>query len=580
MKKSFEFLFGECMKVSKLYSIYLILDRVFISLFPLVRVYFVTMIVSSVSRTNIDRTELIRLVIVFVILEMLYNMRNFFVYYVVVKFKAKARVLDKDIVKQKSSLLYKYYENSEMMELIHRVTSNYGNDIVTKFNKLLSFFAVVAKGIVILLIISRSSVWIGAVLLLCVIPLVIVSIKTGNKKYDSYKYVTQYNRNEKYFNDVLTTREYASERNVFQNANFFLQQCQEKFEESLSKFCKIEKMNNVYSGISVAFVCCISILSARLLYFGVSNGSISVAEYIGIVSTIILFVSEISYTFTGVVEDVTNIMLYGKDIEVWNNLEYDNEYLDNAVKIDTVDNVNKIEFVNVSFGYDGSDKKVLDNVSFELNANKKYALVGLNGAGKSTILNLLLGLYDNYTGDILVSGVNIKNIEMKKRKSLFAIVFQNFGTYNLTLEENLSLGNPYGVEESEIKNYENKLGISRSQNLGKLEDDYRQLSMGQWQSLSVKRNVLRKPEVLVLDEPTASLDPIAERKFYEDEVGNINTSIVIFVTHRMGATTSADEIIFVENGSVKEVGSHDELMNIKGRYHNLYESQRGLYAYE
>lgn len=247
-----------------------------------------------------------------------------------------------------------------------------------------------------------------------------------------------------------------------------------------------------------------------------------------------------------------------------------------------------IELRNVSFRYPGGQKDVIRNMNLTLKAGDTVALVGLNGAGKTTLIKLITRLYDPTEGQILLDGTDIKEYDLKALYALYGIIFQDFGKYADTAGNNIAFGK--ASKEADIKQIEKAAAHSGANVFIEampekydtpltryFESEGRELSIGQWQKLSVARAFYSDADILILDEPTASLDAIAEQEIYSqfDALRKGKTSI--FVSHRLSSATSADKVVVLEEGQVVEEGTHDELMALHGKYHKLFSTQAARY---
>ncbi len=250
-----------------------------------------------------------------------------------------------------------------------------------------------------------------------------------------------------------------------------------------------------------------------------------------------------------------------------------------------------IEFKNVSFKYPGTEKFVLKDINIKIEAGQTVVLVGLNGAGKTTLIKLLTRLYDPTSGEILLDGRNIKDYDIHSLYSLFSIIFQDFGKYAVTVEENIRFGDIHknadmdsviaAAEKGSVKGYVDSLPRGFDTPLMRIfEPTGMELSIGQWQKLAIARAFYSDSDILILDEPTASLDPIAEQEIYNQFDMLRENKTTVFVSHRLSSATVADQIIVLENGQVVENGNHRELMELKGKYHKLFSTQAKRYISE
>lgn len=241
---------------------------------------------------------------------------------------------------------------------------------------------------------------------------------------------------------------------------------------------------------------------------------------------------------------------------------------------------NLVEFNNVSFKY--IDEIILKNINLTINKGEKIGIVGVNGCGKSTLIKLLCGLYKPFEGEISVFGQNCYDNLMMKQDIPISIVMQDFSIYSgYTVEENIVLGK----SKIDYDNYSNLGSVNSILEKKDLLVGERfggtDLSKGQWQLLSILRAINSDKEILILDEPTASLDPIVEKQIYEEFLKTNKNKTIFVITHRLASVKNVDKIIYIENGQIVECGSHQELMSLEnGKYKNLYNEQAKWYKEE
>ncbi len=247
-----------------------------------------------------------------------------------------------------------------------------------------------------------------------------------------------------------------------------------------------------------------------------------------------------------------------------------------------------IEFDHVSFRYPGTEKDVICDVSFKLNPRESVVLVGLNGAGKTTLLKLLTRLYDPTEGRILLDGRDLRDYDVEALYQMFGIVFQDFGRYAFSVKENISFGALHlPIEEARIRDAAGQSGASGF--IERMPDEYEtplmrifeengmELSGGQWQKLAIARAFYSDSDVMILDEPTAALDAIAEQEIYNEFDALSRNKTTIFVSHRLSSATKASKILVLEYGALVEEGTHEELMRLGGRYCELFSTQAKRY---
>lgn len=241
-----------------------------------------------------------------------------------------------------------------------------------------------------------------------------------------------------------------------------------------------------------------------------------------------------------------------------------------------------IELKNVSFTYPGNDKPTLKNINLTLNPYEKIALVGYNGAGKTTLTNLLLRLYDVTDGEILIGGRNIKDETIKSHRNRFSAVFQDFQLFAATLGENVALDTDY--DEYEVKQALKHSGFDKelpngvhTEVLREFDDSGMMFSGGEAQKITVARAFYKNCPYVIMDEPSANLDPVAEYNLNKSMTEVAKNKTVIFISHRLSTTRHADRIYVMENGEIVENGTHDELMSQNGKYAYMFNLQAEKY---
>ena len=249
------------------------------------------------------------------------------------------------------------------------------------------------------------------------------------------------------------------------------------------------------------------------------------------------------------------------------------------------DNVNSIEFKNVNFTYPNAEKSTINNMSFKVNKGENIAIVGENGAGKTTAIKLLCGLYYPTEGDILINGKNSKSFSADSYFDLFSAVFQDYNFLPMTIAENICATSNYDKEK--LNSAFEKAGITDKINVlpdkeksFMIKDVYKNavdFSGGEKQKLLLAKAIYKNAPVLILDEPTAALDPISENELYLKYNEMTDNKISFFISHRLSSTRFCDKILFIKNGTIAESGTHEELMALKGAYYRMYQIQSYYY---
>lgn len=242
----------------------------------------------------------------------------------------------------------------------------------------------------------------------------------------------------------------------------------------------------------------------------------------------------------------------------------------------------KITVKNISFSYTGSDEDALNGISFEIEPCEKIALVGYNGAGKTTLTNLLLRLYDVTEGSIEIGGTDIRDVTVESHRARFSAVFQDFQIFGATVGENVALEKDF--DEQRVLDALRKAGFTKELPNGvntvllrEFDDDGLMLSGGEQQKIAIARAFYKDCPYIILDEPSANLDPVSEYELNKAISRECDDRTVVFISHRLSTTRHADRILMLENGKIIESGSHDELMKKDGKYAYMFRLQAEKY---
>lgn len=318
---------------------------------------------------------------------------------------------------------------------------------------------------------------------------------------------------------------------------------------------------------------------AYLTYL-VCKGRLSVSEFIfyfGIITGFSNWIVSLVYNYS-------NIERCCNDCQGFRNFIESTEENKNKPGVD-FDTVESIEFKNVCYTYPSAEKSTINNMSFKVNKGENIAIVGENGAGKTTAIKLLCGLYYPTSGDILVNGKSSKSFSADSYFDLFSAVFQDYHFLPMTIAENICATGNY--DEEKLNSAFEKAGIidkihslPDKEKSFMVKDVYKNavdFSGGEKQKLLLAKAIYKNAPVLILDEPTAALDPIAENELYLKYNEMTNDKISFFISHRLSSTRFCDKILFIKNGTIAESGTHEELMALKGAYYRMYQVQSYYY---
>lgn len=491
-------------------------------------------------------------------------------------------------VDKRAMLSYKYIENSKTWDLISRVCTDTEIKVKEGYSNLLGLVAMIMR-VVGLLIILVAQVWWAAILILTIsVPLFILSMKGGKATYEGEKVVSKNKRTYEYLGEVLSGREAVEERTLFGFSEEINKKWWQQYEIFRKTTMKIQAVWFIRMKMGSIITSFISIFIIVVLVKPAISGIISVGMFISLVNAVVSLVQMMSWGLSYLVGEITKNREYLRDLSDFAYLDEEKDAT--SLPLEKLASFKTLEFRDVRFKYPESENYILDGMSFVIEYGKHYAFVGTNGAGKTTVTKLITGLYNEYEGDILIDGKNIKEYSQSYLKAMCSVVYQDFAKYYISFKDNISLGRVNGLKsgsndtliESAITTMElsdviEKLPNGMDSYLGKIKEGGVDLSGGQWQRVAMARAIISPAPLRILDEPTAALDPISESNIYEKFEKISRGGTTIFISHRLGSTKLADEIFVLGDGKVLEKGSHNELMVQEGIYANMYESQKGWY---
>ena len=486
--------------------------------------------------------------------------------------------LEKEIVRKYRKLDYSCYEDPQTYDSISRISQNPGEKIRMIFWKLCEMVRIIILLIGYLLIFQQASPLLVGIFLLFLPPMLYENYKAGCLWYDLYSRQTADERKIAYYERLLTGKTSLAELKIYQ-ATDYIEKLWKKQSSKLRKekeetLVRVEKTMLRKSTFAALWYLC----SGGFLLYGVITGRISVSMFLVLFQTILNIVDMVN----GLLETFGNFsreiqeMSYLHSFFALKNIPERKGCLDRPVR--------RIRFEHVCFSYPNAGTETLHDISFELDLSKSTAIVGENGSGKTTIIKLLCGLYQPTSGRILFDEYDIRNLNNDEIGKAIKVVFQDFFQYELTIRENIGFGNlariSHDLELQEVLDAVHleelkKLGLDTS--LGKLEHEGIDLSRGQWQRLAVGRIFLNDTGYAVLDEPTASVDPVSEYNMYQLFYLLLRSRGSLMISHRLASAKMADHILVLKNGTIAEQGNHTELMKNQELYHELFCRQAEWY---
>ena len=471
-----------------------------------------------------------------------------------------------------------YFDRTDSYDRYNRAFGNCCK-VIDNANAILSSFV---TSVINIFLITGLLIWMDFYIFISIIVIIIISFLVSNKlKKIDYQFsvkISEKNKQLNYLYRLFYVPQYVREIKA-NNLSNYLFDMKQRFNYGTIELTKEQMKSKIPYNI---FMGSLNILenSAVALYFGFSVivGRIAIAEYF----TCINAYNQLKNTILNLISTYT---------QLYSNSMFASDYLGFLSSKETVTlnkkgemlfAIHEIKFASVSFRYPNSNVNALTDVSFTINKGEKVAILGKNGAGKTTIIKLLLRLYDPASGEILINGLNIREYNTESLRSAIQTLFQDFATYAFSIKDNVSLGRNISDDDiltalekvqlrSKIESLEHSLDTPIT---SQLHANGIELSGGEAQKLAIARIYANNPKTFVMDEPTSSLDPYAETLLYSKLLEEKNTDVtVIVISHRLTLTYKMSKIIVIEQGSVVENGKHDDLMNNRGIYSDMYNEQ-------
>lgn len=434
---------------------------------------------------------------------------------------------------------------------------------------------------------------IDPMMLALAIPSLIITSLIGRRvakhEYAAAHELTMTDRGKEYVKRMIYTPNAAKEFRLFNVVNLIKKIFRENYAKSQSiikKRFKIITVDRVLSEVITLLFTLIAPL-IYILYSITERSEMTIGDFSAAIMAISMLSNRVIAVMSGIGAIQTNKALL---VDFDNFLTFENES-EKTVEFEAkrqMERLNRIEFKNVSFSYPGAQQQTLKDISFGIERGKRIALVGKNGSGKSTIIKLIMGLYQGYSGKILINDHEIGEYDLTQYYNKLGVVFQDFKLFATSLRENILSGISDTDESTEtLDAVINKIGLDKliaklpngidTQLYNELKKDGINLSGGEMQRVALARACIKNAEFIIFDEPASALDPMAEEQLYSDMLERFSGETILFVSHRLATVRNADCIYVVDDGQIVEMGTHEALMNAGGLYHELFIMQAGKY---
>ncbi|MBR5937852.1 MAG: ABC transporter ATP-binding protein [Clostridiales bacterium] len=424
-------------------------------------------------------------------------------------------------------------------------------------------------------------------LIFMVIPMVVslyFGKKNGKCNYDREKAITRDKRTADYVKRVYYEKKYASEIRLF-DINSIMLDKQEKAVEKMGEVSLKYRMKSAFYSFLMKGSYSVLAGIAAYIYvaFRIKHGQVSdISSYVAMITAMAFSTDQLKHA-------VENRIYLNNESRLFKNLQefLETDRVEEEKKPD-IGEIDSIELQDISFTYPGAKESTIRNVSLTWKKGEKLAIVGYNGAGKTTLIKLIMGLYPVTEGKILVNGKDINEIDGDAYRKRFGTVFQDLQVFAMPLVENVLMRRPDGQEDYEkaekaltdaqfdVKHPGLVKGLDTIVSREFDETGFIP-SGGQAQKIAIARVFAQKPDMVILDEPSSALDPLAEYNMYNNMMRLSEGRGVVFISHRLSSARMADQIFMMKNGSVVEHGTHEELMENKKHYHEMFMLQAENY---
>lgn len=550
---------------------------------PLVSIWLWKEILNGIVNINTAKDTIIWFLVIYLLLKLFTYLLSRFDEYINTRYNDELQFYIEGVMIEKTSRMdLSFFDSAAMGDKVRHARSNF--NIMTEttwltFNIISEIVNIVATFI----IVCAYKWWIGLATVVLLIPFMIYNKKHTDKRMKMEKEQLRDNRKKDYYSDVFFDNNVQFEIKLNNIGGYFVN----RYKELWSKLYKINKKEDIQHNIINTGILLLNVSSELLvLIFSVFD---VVAKSIGIgdLQYNLNMVTRLREQASGLMNDVNRFLVNNTQLnELQEFIAIKPEIEKSGRKIPS-DNP-KIEFCNVSFRYPNCEQYVLKNCSFEIDPYEKICLIGLNGAGKSTIIKLMFRFYDPEEGCIKLDGIDLKEYDVYAVRKVFGVLFQDYVTYCLPLREIIALsdfGERFNDEKLKkacaisgadeiIKDWENGFNSV----LGRYyADNGKDLSGGQWQLVGLARAYFKDSEYMILDEPSAALDPISEDRIFEQLYHLSEGKSSVTISHRLSNTTLADRILVIGDGHIIEQGSHLDLLRLNGEYAHLFNLQASKY---
>lgn len=466
---------------------------------------------------------------------------------------------------------YYEYEHGEIYNKIKLAGENNVYAMIISCVFAVSTFII--KFILYAIILIRISIWLSILTIVLSPATAFLSSNISDRQLKNSNELNTDRRRSIYKSHLLRSREYAKEIRIHNCAEYMINDWHDTQKMIDSRVLRMKFKYGFLSALIRKTEYIMLFINLAVILYLYLQGKVTTGIFIAVSNQ--LFSLRLLSDIQGIVSQLARIKLTMRTCLELSALTKDDR------KELTIDDPVTIELKNVSYRYPMQKNYVLKNINLQFQLKQSVAIVGENGAGKSTLMKLLTGLYEPTEGEILINGVNLRELPVSEKSRIYGVTFQDFGRFCLTLKENITFGEDGENFKQKAQYFKiDKLADQKKGYdllLGREFKDAIDVSGGEWQSIAIMRALVGEKQVLIFDEPTASLDPLREVEVFEKIRSAAEGKISMFVTHRLGFTSRVDRIIFIKDNQIMEDGTFEELMDKDGYFKQMFNQQKNLY---
>lgn len=493
--------------------------------------------------------------------------------------------INRDIYEKALSIDYKYIDNPKFYDNYSWVINEYGKQVNSTREFIISFSKYLLSVVILISIIASIGPWILLIEVIQMIIHTIINIKVNKNEIEKKEKVVPIERRLNYYHRIFYEKEYATDLKSTLLSKFIFNEYDKIGKDKVKTITNFARKSAFWGNVHEVIFNVVELIIILYLVQSIISGKIpQIAMYITMILAFYKLDSKL-YSFIAILQKANDLSNNADKIHLFFDIKSDIE-IDNNLKemFPSKNQFFSIEFRNVNFKYENSDFS-LSNISFNVKQGEKVAIVGENGVGKTTIVKLVLRLYDVNSGEILINGVNINKYNITDLRQKIGVAFQNSNIYAFSVKDNISLYKD--KSKIELDKLDNNLGFGNllkkhnanydSELTKEFDESGVILSGGEIQKIALARLLDGDFGLVLLDEPSSALDPIAEYKMSEMMLNVANEATIIMISHRLSTTRKADKIILIDHGRIKEIGTHDELMRLHGKYYEMFTKQAENY---